>query len=73
MPLKFELAKRGIYARSQMKLPVWYDGHQVGVYFPDLWIDDQLIIELKAALTLAPEHEMKLLHYLTATGINDGL
>jgi len=56
-----------------VKLPVWYEGQQVGVYFPDLWIDDQLIIELKAALTLAPEHEMKLLHYLTATGINDGL
>jgi GxxExxY protein len=71
--LKFELAKCGIHARSQVKLPVWYEGHQVGVYFPDLWIDDQLIIELKAALTLAPEHEMKLLHYLTATGIDNGL
>ena len=71
--LKFELAKCGIYARSQVKLPVWYQGHQVGVYFPDLWIEDQLIIEIKAALALAPEHEMKLLHYLTATGIDTGL
>jgi GxxExxY protein len=71
--LKLELAKLGIHARQQVKLPVWYEGHQVGVYFPDLWIDDQLIIELKATLTLAPEHEMKLLHYLSATGIDNGL
>ena len=71
--LKLELAKLGIHARQQVKLPVLYDGHQVGVYFPDLWIADQLIIEIKAALTLAPEHEMKLIHYLTATGIDNGL
>ncbi len=71
--LKVELAKRGIAARQQVKLPVWYEGHRVGLYFPDLWIDGQLIIELKAALALAPEHELKLVHYLTATGIDNGL
>ena len=71
--LKVELAKRGIAARQQVKLPVWYEGHRVGLYFPDLWIEGQLIIELKAALALAPEHELKLVHYLTATGIDNGL
>jgi GxxExxY protein len=71
--LKLELAKLGIQARQQVKLPVWYENHQVGLYFPDLWIEEQLIIEIKAALTLAPEHEMKLLHYLSATGIDNGL
>jgi len=71
--LKLELHKHGIYARQQVKLPVLYEGHQVGLYFPDLWIEGQLIIELKAAQTLAPEHELKLVHYLAATGINDGL
>lgn len=71
--LKIELAKLGIHARAQVKLPVWYEDQQVGVYFPALWIDDQLIIEIKAVLTLAPEHEMKLLHYLSATGIDNGL
>ena len=45
----------------------------MGLYFPDLWIEDQLIIELKACITLALEHEMKLVHYLTATGIDNGL
>jgi len=71
--LKIELRKLGIEARQQVKLPVWYEDHQVGVYFPDLWIEDQLIIEVKAAVTLATEHEMKLINYLTATGIDNGL
>jgi GxxExxY protein len=71
--LTIELRKLGIPARQQAKLPVLYEGEPVGVYFPDLWIENQLIIELKAVLTLAPEHEMKLIHYLAATGIDDGL
>ena len=71
--LTIELGKLGIYARQQVKLPVLYEGRQVGLYFPDLWIENQLIIEIKAILTLAPEHEMKLIHYLAATGIENGL
>jgi len=71
--LKLELKKQGIYVRQQPKLPVFYDGQRVGLYFPDLWIDDRLIIEIKAAVTLAVEHELKLIHYLAATGIDNGL
>jgi len=71
--LKFELNKHGIQVRQQCKLPVLYQGQQVGLYFPDLWIEGQLIIEIKAVVTLAPEHEQKLIHYLTATSIDNGL
>jgi len=71
--LIIELRKRGIHARQQVKLPVLYEGEQVGLYFPDLWIENLLIVELKATLSLIPEHEVKLLHYLTATGIDNGL
>jgi len=71
--LKLELKKLALDVRQQVKLPVLYEDVQVGVYYPDLWIEGQLIIEIKAALTLAPEHESKLVHYLTATGIDNGL
>lgn len=66
--LKIELQKSGIYARQQVKLPVFYEGQQVGLYFPDLWIEERLIIEIKAILTLATEHETKLIHYLDLKG-----
>jgi len=71
--LIIELRKLGIHARQQVKLPVLYEGQRVGLYFPDLWIENLLIVELKATLSLSPEHEVKLLHYLTATGIDNGL
>jgi GxxExxY protein len=71
--LKLELKKQGICVQQQARIPVWYAGQQVGLYFPDLWIETQLIIEIKAAVALAPEHEMQLVHYLAATGIDHGL
>jgi len=71
--LKLELQKLGINVHQQVKLPVWYEGERVGLYFPDLWIEGQLIVEIKAIVSLAPVHEMKLIHYLCATGVDNGL
>jgi GxxExxY protein len=71
--LKIELGKLNIDARQQQELQVWYEEHAVGTYFPDLWIDGQLIVEVKAVQNLVKEHEMQLVHYLAATGIANGL
>ena len=71
--LTLELKRLGIDARQQFKLPVLYEGERVGLYFPDLWIEGQLIVELKAIVSLVREHELKLIHYLRATGIDNGL
>jgi GxxExxY protein len=71
--LTLELKRLGIDARQQVKLPVLYEGERVGLYFPDLWIEGQLIVELKAVVSLVREHELKLIHYLRATGIDNGL
>jgi GxxExxY protein len=71
--LKVELDQLGIDARQQIKLPVWYQGQPVGVFYPDLWIEQQLIIEVKAVQSLLPEHEIQLIHYLAATDIDHGL
>ncbi|HKS09602.1 MAG TPA: GxxExxY protein [Pyrinomonadaceae bacterium] len=71
--LKIELDKLHIVAQQQKELSVWYDGIAVGLYQPDLWIDDKLIIEVKAVHNLSPQHEVQLVHYLTATNIDNGL
>ena len=39
----------------------------------DLWVDERVVVELKAAQTLAKEHEVQLVNYLTATRIDSGL
>jgi GxxExxY protein len=71
--LKIELSKLNIQARQQQELRVWYEEHQVGFYYPDLWIDEKLIIEVKAVQHLLKQHEAQLVHYLTATHIDNGL
>jgi GxxExxY protein len=71
--LRIELGKLGFHIKQQEPISVWYEGHMVGEYFADLWINDQFIIEVKAILSLAKEHEVKLVNYLTATGVDDGL
>jgi GxxExxY protein len=39
----------------------------------DLLVNDTLIVELKAIEALAKIHEVQLVNYLTATGIDEGL
>jgi len=45
----------------------------VGDFYADLKIEDRLIVELKAVQALAKEHEVQLVNYLAATGIDNGL
>jgi GxxExxY protein len=49
------------------------DGTPVGEYFPDLIVAELLIVELKAARTLVPEHQAQLLGYLRCTRREHGM
>lgn len=71
--LRIEMEKLSIRALQQEKINVWYEGQIVGDYVPDLWLPNTLIIEVKSVQNIAKEHEVTLVHYLTATKINDGL
>ncbi len=71
--LRIELNKLGITVLQQEDLQVWYEGQVVGDFAPDLWIPEKLIVEVKSVQNIAKEHEVKLIHYLTATHIDDGL
>lgn len=71
--LRIELEKAGLRVKQQEPIRVIYDGQIVGEYYADLWVDERIVVELKAALALAREHEVQLVNYLAATGVNDGL
>jgi GxxExxY protein len=71
--LRIELEKVGFRVKQQEPINVIYDGQIVGEYYADLWVNERVVLELKAALVLAKEHEVQLVNYLTATGIKDGL
>ena len=71
--LIWELQKSGFKVDAQRPITVHYDGQVVGVFTADLLVNDSLILELKANQLLAKPHEVQLVNYLVATGIDEGL
>ncbi|WP_442485885.1 GxxExxY protein [Aeoliella sp. SH292] len=68
------LRKLGLHVEQQYPLAVYdEDGTIVGDYFADLFIDHQLIVELKAARAVVNEHVAQLLGYLRTSKIETGL
>ena len=66
--LEHRLIKAGYKVERQKPLRVFdEDGFCVGDYFVDMLVNDKLIVELKAAKTLAPEHFAQILNYLRIT------
>jgi GxxExxY protein len=71
--LRIELQRLGFSVKQQEPIEVVYDGQVVGEYYADLWVEDRVVIELKAIQTLVKQHEVQLVNYLTATSVNSGL
>lgn len=68
------LSKIGIQIRSNYPLTVLdKDGTILGEYFADLLVENAIIIEIKACVTLTQEHTAQLLGYLRASRIKHGL
>lgn len=68
-----ELHKNALNYEVEKPINVYYDGILVGEYKADIVVENQLILELKAVNSLHVAHELQLVNYLTATGVNDGL
>ena len=71
--LLLELMKHGIGAVAEVPIQVFYDGEPVGDFFADIVVDGSVILELKAVSRLETIHEIQLVNYLKATGIEVGL
>ena len=71
--LLMELEKRGVKATAQYPITVYYNNKSVGEYFADILVEDAVIIEIKAARHVLPEHDAQLLNYLKATEMEVGL
>jgi len=50
-----------------MKVEVFYERNRDCDYYPDLVVNDMVIIERKAPESLGDEHSVQLLDYLRAT------
>ena len=71
--LAIELKKSGLSVKQQYSLPVYYEDELVGNYFADLFVEDSVIVELKAVRELVSEFSAQVINYLKAERIKTGL
>jgi GxxExxY protein len=72
--LVYELVQRGLSIEQQKTLPVIYRDVRVDCgYRIDLFVEKQVIVELKAVEKLEPIHKAQLLSYLKLSGCKVGL
>ena len=72
--LAHRLAKQGLTVRQQHPLTVFdEDGTTLGEYFADLFVEDCLIVELKACRATTDEPIAQILGYLKSSRIETGL
>lgn len=72
--LAHRLRKQGLIVEQQAPIKVYdEDDTLIGDYFADILVDNHLILELKTAKNLCPEHEAQILGYLKSSKLEHGL
>lgn len=71
--LSHRLRKQGIEVKQQHSLSVYdEDGTLLGDFAADLFVENQLVVELKAVRAVANEHVAQLLGYLRSSRVETG-
>jgi GxxExxY protein len=72
--LVHELHRREIPAETQVSLPIFYEGIKlVSGLRLDLWVNRQIVIELKAVDEITPLHKSQMLTYMKISECRLGL
>ena len=67
------LRQKGLSAISRYPVKVMFRGECVGDFYADIFVEEKVIVELKAVKAIAPEHQAQIINYLNATGVEVGL
>jgi GxxExxY protein len=69
-----ELRKRDVRVRSEVLMPVRYDGLELGLaYRIDLLVEECVVVEIKAVANILPVHKAQLLSQLKLSDKRVGL
>jgi GxxExxY protein len=72
--LEVEFARRGVLFEAMKPLALTYQGQALRqTYVADFVCYGRIIVEIKAARTIAPEHRAQVINYLRATDMKLGL
>ena len=71
--LAIELEKQGLGFEREMERTIFYEGIQVGTRRVDFFIEDKILLELKAVIKLENVHLAQAINYLEAFNMEVGL
>ena len=71
--LEIELKKAPIKFIREYEMPIYYQGEKIGMRIVDFFVDEKIMVELKALTDLTDTHLAQGLNYLEASGHEVGL
>ena len=71
--MMIELKEIGLQAENQWPIKVIYNKKEIGSYFADIMLEENVIVELKVASVLREDDTSQLLNYLKGTEMEVGL
>ncbi len=68
-----ELQKQNLSFQREMEMTIFYEGVDIGTRRVDFFVEDAVMVELKAVEKLQPVHKAQAINYCEAYNIADGL
>jgi GxxExxY protein len=71
--LEIDLVKAGMNFIREYEMPVYYCGEKIGIRKVDFFVENRIMVEIKAVAELDDTHLAQALNYLEASGHEVGL
>lgn len=71
--LEIELQESGLKFARELDMPIYYKGRRIGERRVDFFVDDKIMVELKAIIKLENVHLAQAKNYLEAYNMEVGL
>jgi GxxExxY protein len=71
--LAIEMEKQGLGFQREMEMPIFYEEVNIGTRRVDFFVQDAVMVELKAVEKLEQVHKAQAINYCEAYNIADGL
>ena len=68
-----ELTESRLAFTRQVAVPIYYKGHIIGEYRPDLVVEGLVVVEIKSVERLIPVHQAQVLTYMRILHLRVGL
>ncbi len=71
--LAIEMAKNNLSFQREMEMPIFYDAQQIGTRRVDFFVEELIMVELKAIIQLEEIHLAQAMNYCQAYNLPIGL